>query len=389
MVRLVQNLPKPTDENVGILTQDVVATQLLHVDDTSLISPGDILLIEEFGNELNETVVVDSITGNTVILEEPIIIPHKKGTSLHIVEYNKYAIVRKDSTDTTLVSDYIDYANQYSSIIFQDDSDGSSYKKQYKLVLTNTSTNTSSEVILEPREVGYVSVSKLYRDFSISESTLPQSSLISAIHFGAEYIRDRAFRRFTAQATQKDTMFDIDFDTWTFADWNADGTIDADDFYVFEYNQQTNETVFVNHLISKVITRQGHEKIIFTKELPRQNFSLNFAIKTAQQPFEELKSVLERVNQLLAANYILQNTNNKNVRDGVLSWSAGGTSVNRDSGSVERVVEKNEEHVRNLIQKLLTKIHVQRTKLRTERSQFFMRASGQYNRRYSSMMRGR
>ena len=381
MVKISYPLPKPSNENITTISNEVVVGDTtIEVVDASALQVDDIILLQEYGDELSEIAIIESINGNTLTVTEPVVLPHDVLAPISVLQYNEYEIVRKDSNDTTLHRDVFDYGNQYNHIIFYDDSEEASYNKAYILRFHNSVTEDSEDIAIDLSPVGYVSVKKLYNDFDISEATLRQSAMISAIKAGAEVIRDEAFRRFTAQAFDKDSIIKINFDGWTFADWNSDGEIGADDMYVFEYNAQENRTIFINHKISKIITRPGHEAVVFSEKVPRQNYSLNFYIRTAYKELNEMSSVLARVNQLLAANYILQNTNNRNVRDGVLSWSAGGTSVNRDSGSVERVIENNEKAARNLLQKHIAKTYLARTKLRRRGTQFQARYPGQVNR---------
>lgn len=364
-------LPSVTSTNTTISNNIAVGTTILPVVSSTGLAANDFLLIEEQGAELNEIVKISSVDSATQItLTSGVQIAHLSSTKITKILYNQYKITRSDAlagTYTTLVTANLDYAESHGQIVYVDESVTGSDQMYYKVYYVNS--HTPSEVLQatlnNQDNFSYITVSQFRNETGLSTSIIPDGDVYDALNSGVEFIRDEIIRTQTSYGTSSpDSTYIIDLNNYYMADTNADRVLNKDDLVVFEYDTQKEMRIYVPHKITKIIPNPL--TVFFDEEMPRNSRQLVFMVPVTFKSNDNIRSTLKTVNKLLAVNYVLTNVAGDKVKSAVLSWTAGGTTVNKDPNIVAQIVENNTVKAKKLISEILQGLYVSPTKLRTK-----------------------
>ena len=366
MRTLTTPIPLPENNDYVSVNKVTPETNTITLNDTTGLSSGDLLLVEEFGCEVGEVLIISSINGDEVVFTNNFLYEHPSNVPLNKVNYDEFVVERDDGNGfEEIFSGSIDYNNSHNNIVYVDDSAESSLKKSYRIIGVNSVT-TNSDVLAEfgeTRGVGWVTYDEIIQELNINESDIDESLILQSMQLAINRINDSITSQKIYDANSSDYSF-IFNDEWFFHDFNADGVIDTDDLYVYELDVERDVAFFKNYLINKITNTRQSKRISFKKKLPKLGRDLKFFIPSTYNYVDDIKSILRRVTKLMITNNILSKSTNENLMFGVSSWSAGGTNVNRDSRSVSDLIKSNEEEINNILRNDLVKLRTWRTKLR-------------------------
>ena len=371
-------------DNPAVTDVSTSSTPSLSRNDTSIIcndassfSAEDFVLFEEVGHELCEICQIDSIVGNTIELVKGLQYPHDASTTITKLNYDK-CIIKYSSyetgTYTTLATLDLDYSNPHNSIEYVDSRKDASDLVYYKIYYYNSSTETETLATTLHNEdnFSYISIENFRQETGFTESELTDAEISVALFNALEWIKDNAYNVVTLQSYVQDNIFELDLDGMEFAHWTGNKILTKYDFEIYQYNTSTN---YITYLTDKLIKiNENSYKLIFSETIPSDNEVLYIKVPVTFKRFSEIRNVLANISKLIAVNYILRNVNISKIRNGVTSWTAGGTSVNRDTSSVDAAIETNLKQAKKLLEQIL-KVYMKRTPLRTERSSLNRKSS--------------
>ena len=363
------DLPAITTTTTNTTLQVDNGDTVISVSDSSSFSAGDIVLFELRGHEFGEVKYIDTVDSPTSItLTTALEQTHITDCVITILNYDKFKVTRSDTvsgTYVTLTESELDYANQYGKIEYVDDSSGSADTKFYKVSYVNTilASDDLQATLNNQNDYGYVTLDEVRAAFNIDSTQLTDQMAFDSINSGVEFIKDKVYNVQTLSLSGDDTVFNLNLNHLFIADWQANRQVTKDDIVVYEVDSVTNSRIYVPHKVVKLLLNDP--RIIFNERMPRNGRQLVAEIPSTFKKFEDMRSSLKMVNKLLAANYLLANTTNENIVDGVTSWTAGGTSINSDLSTSENVIDNNEKRAKKIIDEIISKVYVHRTKLRT------------------------
>lgn len=361
MRRVLYDNPIAPDHKANTVEKIVPGQKSFEIDEPSWFSVGDLILLEEQGSERNEVHEIASISSSTITLVDEPLLFHKESIKLTILDYDKYVI--KDTNDTILVEDEIDYSSETGGFEYIELKDNTSFKIFYKN--SKTAAEDLQDTIGGRKKIAYLTYEEITSEIAAA-STVDKSIIYFGLQNGLEVLQDSAFFSNISTSKTDDYFFTVDVENKHLIDFNGDGEIDKFDIVVFEQDNNSGITYFKNYLITKIDERTNN---VYAKEkLPSLGRTVHFSVPLAHKSFSSIRSNLKRVSMLSLANHLLLNTENENVKNGILNWSAGGTNVTKQPNAVSQVVESNKKEIDNIVQNILTKIYTRKTRLRTTRS---------------------
>lgn len=359
--------PLPLDIGTRLLSKAEANSDTLSVEDSSVFSINDIILIEEVGCEIFEIKKIVAITDNTITLDSPINYTHNFLAKVTKLNYDKIKVERGASetdTFTEIYNDYIDYANEHNRLEFYDRSLIANDEMYYKIYYCNSVTGTEVliDTLHEEDNFSYISVDKFRQETGFTDEEVSDGVIIDGLISALEWIRDNAYFVQTLKGAEPDTTFILDLDGLEMADWNADRKIDKYDLVVYEHDNESEINTYITHKIVKVIP-DGH-KIFFLDKVPSVGKTLFFQVPVTFKKFDEIHASLAEISKLLATNYILQNTSINKFRQGITSWTAGGTTISRDPSALSQSIENNLNTAKLILDRIV-KLYARPSKLRT------------------------
>lgn len=328
----------------------------------------DYILIEDAGNELCEIVQITNKNGNILSIT-PTTLHHKTNATITKLNYNKFKITKSSTEDgsySEVAEDDLDYSNPHNIIFYTDEDINASDKLYYKVYYVNTHTSTEDlqATLHNEKNYGYIDVDMFRAETGFTPQEVSDSEIERAIYHSVEWIQDNAYVYHEFDGN-RDNTFNINTHL-EFADFNGDRLIDKNDFLVYEFNPTTLIKTYLNHKIIKILPRS--KRIIFNSTIPKNiNNQLVLQIPLTFRKLENIKSSLATICKLIGTNWILRNVDTSKIKGGITSWTAGGTSVNRDLSTLRQSLECNLNDARRILTQVC-KIYIKSTKLRTERS---------------------
>jgi len=337
------------------------------VADSSIFSANDFVLFEDQGNEYNEILKISTVDSPTQItLSGEIQYPHVSGISITKLDYDKFMIEKSidGASYTELVRESLDYSNKHNRIEYYDDLGLDSY--YYKVYYRNshTDTNVQQTILNNEDNFSWITLAKFQSQSGLDSQY--SDFAIEALRFGVESIRDDLFFQKVLSTTDRDVQFDLNLEGFKLADNDGNREIDKDDMIIYEYDIENNIKTFLNHKIVRVFV--DNPKIVFKERVPTPGRILYIEVPVAQVKYSDYKRSYEAINKLYAINYLLGDKTPDVVKNAILDWTAGGTSVTRNPSITEEIITKNEEKIKTLMKDLMLKTYLKRTKLRTRRS---------------------
>jgi len=171
--------------------------------------------------------------------------------------------------------------------------------------------------------------------------------------------------------TDQDVSFDLNLEGFYLADFNGDRTIDKNDMIIYEYDAENNLRTYLNHKVVKVFI--DNPKIVFNSTVPTSGSLLYIETPVAQVPYSNYKRSYEEINKLYAINYLLGDKVPDVVKNAILDWTAGGTTVTRNPDATSKIIEDNTKKIQTLMKDLMLKTYIGKTKLRTQKSSLNIR----------------
>lgn len=384
MVEIKYALPAPTSTETTLSVAGAIGDTTITVASATSLSNDDYILLEERGHEYAEVRQIASIASNVLTLDAALTRPHAAGQTVTKLTYNQYRIEESNdnSTWTTLVTDDLDYTDPQQKIIYEHTTWSSS--KYYRISYYNEETSTAAVQATQQGvdNFGWISLADLRAETSIPTS-ISNDVLIEGIKHGVEWIKSRAFRRHLIKTGEQDTTYTLDLDQQVFADWDASGTIDVDDFLI--YQEDTNGIrTYLPHKVAAVFHRSS--RVLFSSQVPASTETLVFWAPTTFKEYDKIKSSLRYMNKLLAINYMLQNVPISKLATGSISWTAGGTTVNLQPDAIQSSVEANNKFIQKELQSNVLGTYMRSSKLRHSGSQF--RREGRVGTRFQFRTQG-
>lgn len=367
MVEIKYALPSPTSTTSTLAAAIAIGGTSVDFADASSFSANDFVLLEVQGHEYCEILKIDSKSGDTVTFTAGAVLPHSSGITVSKLSYDKYRIEEsKNNSDwTTLVTGDLDYSHKHQQIVYE----YTSWSKDnyYRISYYNSETSTAAVQATQNNvdQFGWITLAELRSEPDIP-THLEDSILINAILFGREYIRDKAFTYRIVRTSERDTDYELDLDMMEFADWNSTGNINVDDFIIYEEDNNGIKT-YLPHKVAK-IWPDSH-RILFSETVPTTNSALVFWAPATFRQYDRIKQSLRLVNKLKAVNYILSNVPISQLSTGGPSWTAGGTTVNKEPTTIQQTIKENEEIIKKEMTNLV-KVYIRPSRLRDTGSQF-------------------
>ena len=382
MTKIVQyDLPAVTATTCISSTDIAVNATTATVDDASSFAANDFVLIEIRGNEKNEILKISSILSNVITFTTGFRYAHTGTVIFTKLTYDKVRIERSDDNVSyaILTTETLKYNNMYSMIEYIDDTIGSGDNKYYRVSYGNshTSVYTAQTTLYNQDNYSYISAAQFRAETGYTTSNISDNSIYDALNAGVELIQSKVFvQKMMYGTSTADTVYNVLLDyKLQYGDRNADRTIDKNDLLVFEFDAQKQERTYINYLIERVDPET--QNIYFTEAVPRDGRELTFVVYGTRSKYEDIRSSLKQINKLCAINYILKNVLGSAVKSGQPSWTAGGTTVNKDISATNAVVEQNEKEIKELLQHVVGGMYYGATKLRTTFSSLNYRYGGQ------------
>ena len=368
MRKITTPIPEPLLDGLSTTTKIEPGNNTVTLSDVSSLNVGDLLLFEEFGSELSEVKEVTSINGNVVTVNGGFLFEHPIGVFVNRVLYDEFVVKRNDEgiVFVEVGRGIILYDNQFNNIEFLDETDGWSLFKKYEVYGYNSVTETETLIaeLGEDDNIGFITPTMVWNETGLSKEELPESLLVPAIIDSVQSINDNITVKKVYDAVGKDYSFVFN-DDWFLYDFNADGVVDKNDLYVYEYDSVRDLAVYKNYLINKITNTRNAKRISFNKKLPLNNSNeLKFFVPSTYNFKDDINQMLRTVSRLMISNYILSRSGNENLFLGVSNWNAAGVSVSRDTGSVHSIIDFNNKQINSIIQNSLVKVRGWKTKLR-------------------------
>jgi len=359
--------PIPLDIGTRLLSKVEANSNTLNVENASIFSINDIILIEEVGCEIFEIKEIKAINENTITLNSPVAYDHNFLTKVTKLNYDKLKITRGASlneTFTDIYEDYINYADEHNRLVYYDRDLIANDEMYYKVYYLNSVTGAEvlGATLHKEDNFSYISVDKFRQQTGFTEDEASDGVIIDGLINALEWIRDNAYFVQTLKGAEPDTTFTLDLDGMEMADWNADRKIDKYDLVAYEHDNESEINTYITHKIVKVIP-DGH-KIFFLDKVPTPGKTLFLTIPVTFKKYNEIQESLAEISKLLATNYILQNTSINKFRQGITSWNAGGTSVSRDPSALSQSIENNLNSAKQILDRIV-KLYAKPSKLRT------------------------
>lgn len=341
--------------------------------DVSGFAVNDFILVENVGHEKVEIVKILNISGNTFTTEN-FVLPHDLNVSVTKLNYDKFKITRKITpagTETDVVEKKFDYANPFNIIEYFDNSLDASDSLYYSIYYVNSHTlDEDLQVVLNKEEnYGYINVEHFRRETSFTEDEITTSEIERAVYQSFEWIRDNTYVRLDFDGDMDD-VFNIVTDM-ELADWNGDRVIDKRDIILYEFDSTT---MMRQYLSNKIIKVSADTKKIFLKEriplIPQHGVVIKIPLTFNKMEYNY--QALANVSKLIATNFILKDVDISKIKNGITSWTAGGTTVSRDVNNIKDSIDKNLAMANQLLSQL-RKIYMVPTKMRTMASSLNIR----------------
>jgi len=215
----------------------------------------------------------------------------------------------------------------------------------------------------------WITLAKFQAESGLSSSY--SSYAIEALMFGVEAMRDDLMFNKILSTTDQDVSFDLNLEGFYLADFNGDRTIDKNDMIIYEYDAENNLRTYLNHKVVKVFI--DNPKIVFNSTVPTSGSLLYIETPVAQVPYSNYKRSYEEINKLYAINYLLGDKVPDVVKNAILDWTAGGTTVTRNPDATSKIIEDNTKKIQTLMKDLMLKTYIGKTKLRTQKSSLNIR----------------
>lgn len=363
--------PNPDVTTTVTTTKNAIPynSTVIQVSSTTGFAIDDFVLLESQGHEKNEIVKITNIENGVSITVSSTTLPHDAGIIVTKLLYDQYIIAMNTDGGTSwtpVVTANLDYSNPRNCIEYLDGSANASDSLYYQISYYNSATHTTNiqATVHNEDNFSYCTAADFRTESKIDSTQLPDSLIYDALVSGVEYIKDKLYRIQVLESAATDTVWNVDIGKLEFADYNGDRVIDKNDFIIFEYDNTTNFRTYLSHKILKIYTDKP--KILFKENVPSAGKTLVFHLPVTYKKFNDIRSSLKIVNKLLAINYVLTNTKNSTLRDAILSWTAGGTTIQKDPNAVQIMIEANKKQADTLINEILLRMATARTKMRTE-----------------------
>lgn len=375
--------PEPANITTSLSVEVDYNSNTINVLNGSFFAEDDFLLIENVGHEKCEIVKILSINVNELTIT-PTTLPHSINTTITKLYYDKYKI-KKSPTLTGLFVDVhvgdIDYSNPHNIIYYIDNDVNASSNLYYKIYYYNSETEVEVEqtVLNKERNYGYIDIATFRAETGFSENEVSDAEVERAILSGLEWIQDNAYVYHEFDGP-RDSVYSIN-SNMEFADWNGDNVVDKYDILVYEFDSNTLMRRYIGNKIIKVLPNS--KKLFFSEKVPiTPTNQLVIKIPMTFKKLDDIKNTLANISKLIGTNTILKDIDTTKIKQGITSWTAGGTSVNRDLGNLKDSIEKNYEMAKRLLTQVC-EIYVRNTKLRTSKSSLNNRL--RYSNRYSNI----
>lgn len=233
---------------------------------------------------------------------------------------------------------------------------------------------TLQEELNNQDNFSWITLAKFHAETGLnaSYSNYAEEGLI----FGVEAMRDDLFFQRELQTSEQDVSFDLILDNYVLADFNGDRLIDKNDIVVFEWDASLSLRTYIHHKIVKLFV--DNPKVVFNETVPSSGRSLIIQAPVAQVKYEHYKRSYEKINKLYAVNYLLSDKVPDVVKNSILDWTAGGTTVSRNPNATQEIMEKNNKEIEMLMKDLMLKMYFAKTKLRSQVSSLNIRSRGGY-----------
>ena len=362
--RIATELPDPTSTSTETANETLIGSTTIDVDDASSFAQDDAILLRIRGHELNQVRLIDSISGNTITINEQTKFTLDEGETITKLNYDQYNIKQDGSI---IFTDTLDYSNPRNTVEYTDNSDSASLIDTYEIEWEQSRTGTTQQAFSQSEQgkIGFLDVSQFQNQAGLDAST--SKSVASALRYGFSALKNKTYTEVELISSSSTNSFDIELNNLYFGDDNADGIIDSRDIITYEFDNQTDHILYLNHLITKVQTDRN-KRVYFSEQVPRISNSIYFEIPATYGNLDKKLHLFKEVQKLYAQNFLLNNTTNQAVKSAILSWNAGGTNVQRDPKTVQSVVEKNSERIKSIIQNQIIEYYGTSSKLRTEYS---------------------
>lgn len=351
----------------------------INVADSSNFSANDFILIEEQGNEYNEILKISSVDSSIKItVTSGIKYPHVSGVTITKLNYDKYKIEKSTngSDYTELVTEDLDYSNQHNRIEYYDDLGQDSYYYKIYYVNSQTTSEDLQDTLNNQDNFSWITAAKFKAMTTLNDSY--SSYIEEALRSGVEAIKDDLFFTKILKTTEPDNEFELDIGNFVLADNDGNREINKNDLLIYEYNPDTNLKTYLSHKVVKVFI--DNPKVVFKENVPTTGNILYIETPVAQVKYNNYKRSYEEINKLYAINYLLSDKSSSSVKNAVLNWTAGGTTVSREPNMVEDIIDKNNTRIRMLMKDLMLKTYIGRTRLRSKISSLNIRSRGGYSR---------
>jgi len=342
-------------------------TTVITVADSSNFSSGDFVLLEAQGNEYNELLKISSVDSSTqMTLTTSIQYPHVTGIVLTKLDYDTYKIEKSTdgTTYTTLTTGNLNYSNKFNRIEYYDDIGSDSYYYKIYYVNSQTLTEELQDTLNNEDNFSWITQSKFMAESGLNASY--SSYVTEALMFGVESMRDDLFFNKILSTTDSDVKFDLNLEGYYLADQDGNREINKDDIVIYEFDVENNLRTYLNHKVVKIFV--DNPKVIFKETVPTSGSILYMEIPVAQVKYSDYKRSYEKINKLYAISYLLGDKVPSVVKNAVLDWTAGGTSVSKNPGAVHDAIENVNKEIQTLMKDLMLKTYIGKTKLRTKTS---------------------
>lgn len=361
--RITTELPDITSTQTTVAEETSIGSSSIKVDDASSFSQDDAILLRTRGHELNQVRLIDSISSDTISINEDTKFTLEKDEGITKLNYDQYNVKRDN---TTIFTDTLDYSNPRNLVEYRDHSDDASMTKTYEIEWEQSRSNTTQQGVSESEQstVGFVDISQFKNELDLNVSNI---TIAKALEYGFQALKNKTYTETELISSSRNSEFNIALEKLHFADRNGDLNIDSRDVIAYEYDASTDHVLYLNHLMTKVQTDRN-QRVYFNQQVPRRSNSIYFDIPTTYSVLDKKLHLYEEVQKLYAQNHLLNNTTTNSVKDGITSWNAGGTNVKRDPKTVQNVIEKNKERIKKIVQNQIIQYYSTSTKLRTEYS---------------------
>ena len=179
--------------------------------------------------------------------------------------------------------------------------------------------------------------------------TIETDIITNALNQTAERIKNLIFVFQKAEFYNVDTNFQINT---PIADIDCDGEVTKNDIYAYEFEEDNYATPETDRSSNISSFNEKYGYVTFDTSLPTSNKILVIEFYTAKYRNSEMKLQLQRLNELLAVNYLFTTVPFSRLQNGISSWTLNGVSVQFDMNTMKEIKEANQVEIKQLVQDL-------------------------------------